>query len=161
MTAHITQPDVAFTVNGATCTAQPRPGLTLLGHLRGEMGLTGTKVGCASGACGACTVLIDGVAVQSCQVPIPSLEGSAVQTVEALVQTEQGHVIADALITAGAAQCGYCLPGIVTATCAAVAQQGADFKIDEALSRNLCRCGTHRRIVDALRRVKTTLAEDI
>lgn len=143
-------PDVAFTVNGSACSAAPRAGLSLLGHLRGPLGLIGTKTGCGTGDCGACTVVMDGVAVQSCQVPMAALEGVEVQTIETLVQHAPGKAIAGALIAAGAAQCGYCLPGIVASACAALAREGTEVDFDAALSRNLCRCGTHHRIRWAL-----------
>ena len=149
--------EVRFTVNGQACTATPRPGLTLLGQLRGPLGLTGAKLGCAAGACGACTVVMDGVAVQSCQVPLSAVEGATVQTVEGLRETPLGRRVTEELIAAGAAQCGYCLPGIVASATAAFA--AGEATPEAALERNLCRCGTHLRILTALRQVAVDLQE--
>lgn len=145
---------LSLTVNGAPVSVTPRTGLTLLAHLRNELGLTGTKTGCSTGACGACTVVMNGLAEQACQVPAATLQDADVQTVEGLVRTPTGRAVAEALIAAGAAQCGYCLPGIVAAASAAFARDGAAADLPAALSRNLCRCGTHVRILAALERVK-------
>lgn len=103
--------------------------------------------------------MLDGTAAQSCQIPLTALEGVEVQTVEAVVCDQPGTSIAAALIDAGAAQCGYCLPGIVVAATAALSRDGATTDLEAALARNLCRCGTHHRILSALRRVQHAMPQ--
>ncbi|WP_224816089.1 (2Fe-2S)-binding protein [Hasllibacter sp. MH4015] len=136
---------IRLNVNGATREATPRDGLSLLLYLRGELGLTGAKQGCGSGDCGACTVLVDGTATKSCITTLAAVEGADIQTIEALSATPRGAVLTRALIAEGAAQCGYCLPGIVAAAL------GSDAPDATTLDRNICRCGTHHRILAALR----------
>jgi aerobic-type carbon monoxide dehydrogenase small subunit (CoxS/CutS family) len=141
---------VRIMVNGQHREAHSRPGLTLLRFLRGELGLTGTRQGCESGNCGACTVLLDGVAVQSCQLTLAAAEGAEVQTIEALRATPDGGEVAKALTRTRAAQCGYCLPGIVASAVASLRADGAQADLRAALERNICRCGTQHRILSAL-----------
>lgn len=150
---------VSLTINGAACSGQPKAGLSLLGFVRSELGLTGAKIGCGTGDCGACTMLIDGAAMQACQMPLSAAEGANVQTIEGLLTDPTGAKVAAALIREGAAQCGYCLPGIVVAATAAFARDGADIDIETALEGNLCRCGTHHRILTALRNVRDAMTE--
>ncbi len=150
---------VSLTLNGKVCDGQSRAGLSLLEYVRGT-GLTGAKLGCRSGDCGACTMVVDGVAVQTCQMPLRSADGAVVTTVEGLVTDPLGAKIVQALIAERAAQCGYCLPGIVSAATGAFARDGADTDIPTALAGNICRCGTHHRILAALTRVRSSLAED-
>ena len=134
----------ALTVNGAPIeTAFDGP---LLHLLRGELGLFGAKLGCGAGNCGACTVIVNGRAVQSCQTPMWDLEGAAVRTVEGLA--EDDPVLA-AFEAEGAAQCGYCIPGIVM-TVAALKDGGGDL-VETLAERHVCRCGTHMRILRAAR----------
>lgn len=149
---------ITLTVNGEACHPRAPAGQSLLGYLRGELGLTGAKIGCATGDCGACTVIVDDVAVQACQMPLSSADGREVQTVEELVRVGMGARVADALIEAEAAQCGYCLPGILAAAVAAIQRDGIDTDLEAALSRNICRCGTHHRILTALRRLRDAMA---
>ncbi len=125
---------------------------TLLTYLRNSLRLTGTKAGCATGNCGACTVLIDGAAVQSCQISLHALDKNNVQTIEHIVKTPLGNRIATALTQHDAAQCGYCLPGIVVSTYAAMLSTESPDPM-QALQRNLCRCGSHSRILSALEEV--------
>lgn len=136
-------------VNGSNVRVGENLQSTLLSFLRNELQLTGTKSGCANGNCGACTVLIDNIAIQSCQVSVAAVMESNVQTIEHIIQTPLGNRIATALIQHDAAQCGYCLPGIVVA---AYTEQLTAETPDpvRALQSNLCRCGTHARILRAL-----------
>jgi|SRR6056297_1872487 aerobic-type carbon monoxide dehydrogenase small subunit (CoxS/CutS family) len=158
----IDDPDAApvtLTVNGQTCSALPEPGMSLLLYLRNGLGLTGAKIGCGTGNCGACTVLLDGVATQACQVTLAAAQGARVQTIEAVAADGAGARVAAALVAHGAAQCGYCLPGIVVSATAALDRDGAETDLAAALSRNLCRCGTQHRILGALEQVRDRWAE--
>jgi nicotinate dehydrogenase subunit A len=145
--------NMSLTVNGRNCGVNRKAHSSLLEFIRGDMKLTGTKIGCAMGDCGACTVIVDGSALQSCQLKLSSVFGSEVETVEAVVQTSLGGQIADALTQHDAAQCGYCLPGIVVA--AYIGFMKAETPdIRDMLASNICRCGTHLRILRALQEVK-------
>lgn len=155
----MTEARLQITVNGRVHDVQPRPGQTLLSFLRTGLGLTGTKQGCESGSCGACTVVLDGVAVQSCQLSLRAAEGAEVETIEGLTETPDGAAVTQALIAAQAAQCGYCLPGIVANAVAEVRQSGPQADMRRALARNLCRCGTQHRILTALDRASKDLGQ--
>lgn len=147
-----TSMDITLDVNGGPRHVNPKSHSSLLGYLRTELRLTGTKQGCAMGNCGACTVLIDDTATQACQVTLSSVAGSEVKTVEDIVQSTLGKQITETLTRYDAAQCGYCLPGIVVAAYAEILNTKKPNAID-ALQRNLCRCGTHARILNALQEV--------
>ena len=138
----------ALTVNGAAVeTAFDGP---LLHLLRGELGLMGAKLGCGAGNCGACTVIVNGRAVQSCQTPMWDLDGADVRTVEGL--DERDPVLA-AFEDAQAMQCGFCIPGIVM-TVSALRDRGEGNALIKTLAeRHVCRCGTHMRILRAARAV--------
>lgn len=151
---------VTLTVNGTRRTQQHPSGQTLLDCVRDTLGLKGAKLGCQTGDCGACTMLVDGTAVQTCQMAMSSLEGADVTTIEGVTADPLGGQIAAALIAEGAAQCGYCLPGIVTAATGALKRDGQQTDIAAALSGNICRCGTQHRILVALRKVRDALPED-
>jgi aerobic-type carbon monoxide dehydrogenase small subunit (CoxS/CutS family) len=144
---------LSLTINGQALPVEPAPGETLLSHLRSGLGLRATRQGCGTGHCGACTVILDGQAVQSCQLRLSGLSGVVVETLEAVRETDMGGRIVAALIRHQAAQCGYCLPGIVMSAHAALARSAEGAAPDPAayLSRNICRCGAHPRILAALR----------
>ena len=128
-----------LTVNGKTRTVKAHPMKRLLDVLREDCGLTGTKEGCGEGECGACTVLIDGVAVDSCIVPVAHAEGCRVITIEGATATRTGKALQNAFVVHGGAQCGICTPGMILA--ATPLQQGASLDdIKVALAGNLCRC---------------------
>ena len=145
---------IAFTVNGDKHSVETAPDTPLLYLLREELGLKGTRFGCGQATCGACTVIIDGRAVTSCDLPAEAVNGKSIETVEALAGGNGDlHPLAEAALTCQAAQCGYCLPGILMA---AKALLDADPDPDEAtirqaLDANLCRCGAHLRILRAIR----------
>ena len=128
------------------------PALPLLWALRDLLGLTGTKFGCGVGACGACTVHIDGEAARSCVVPIGALKGRRVVTIEALGSTEAPHPLQRAWVAHQVPQCGYCQSGILMAAAALLARnrRPSDADIDAAIS-NVCRCGTYPRLRAAIR----------
>jgi isoquinoline 1-oxidoreductase alpha subunit len=147
-----------FTVNGQPVEYRMDPRTPLLWALRDASNLTGTKYGCGTGACGACTVNIDGNAVRSCQVTIAAVEGSFVTTIEALSR-DRSHPVQQAWVDHSVPQCGYCQSGMIMAAAALIDKNPnpTDAEIDAAIT-NICRCGTYPRIREAVRlagRVKT------
>lgn len=145
-------------VNGKTHPVAAEPETPLLYALRNDLGLVGTRYGCGLGQCGACTVIIDGKAVQSCDVPVSAVIGKQITTVEALGHADGGenalHPLQRAFIAEQAAQCGYCASGILMAAKALLDtnHEPSDTDIRNTLERNLCRCGTHVRILRAIKR---------
>jgi nicotinate dehydrogenase subunit A len=141
-------------VNGREVALAPAPGATLLQVLRNDLELNGPKFGCGLGECGACTVLVDGRIARACVVPAQGVAGREITTLEGLGRRGALHPVQRAFIDAQAAQCGYCLNGMVMATVALLRRhpQPSDAQVREALSHNLCRCGTHVEIVAAVRR---------
>ena len=142
-------------VNGHTHTVSAEPNTPLLYILRNDLKLTGTRFGCGEGQCGACTVLIDGKAVQSCDTPLWSAPGHDITTIEGLGTAEAPGRLQQAFIDEQAVQCGYCINGIIMSAQALLIAnpQPNDEQIIEALDRNLCRCGTHVRVLRAIKRV--------
>jgi isoquinoline 1-oxidoreductase subunit alpha len=138
-------------INGAEHTVDLPPEVPLLWALRDGLGMTGTKFGCGVAACGACTVLIDGVAVRSCQQPVGEVTGE-VTTIEGLGQPGALSVIQQAWVTHQVAQCGYCQSGQIMQAAALLAEtpEPTDAEIDDAMQGNLCRCGTYPRIRAAI-----------
>jgi nicotinate dehydrogenase subunit A len=143
---------VDIEVNGAARSVAAEGDTPLLYCLRDELKLKGTRFGCGSGHCGACTVMVDARAVQSCDTPLWSVAGRKVVTVEGLADDRIGAIVREAFIELQAAQCGFCIDGImlsVTALLHADVRPGRP-AILKALERNLCRCGTHVRILRAI-----------
>ena len=131
------------------------PDMPLLYALRDNLALHGPRFGCGLGQCGACTVHLDGKAVRSCQVPLSGLSGTQkIVTLEGLGTSDNPHPVQKAFIEAQAAQCGYCINGMVMESAAflAASKNPSEADIRKALANNLCRCGTHVRIVDAVKR---------
>jgi isoquinoline 1-oxidoreductase alpha subunit len=141
-----------FTVNGQAVHYRMDLQTPLLWALRDASNLTGTKYGCGTGVCGACTVNIDGKAVRSCRVSIGQLEGSFVTTIEALAR-DRGHPVQQAWVAESVPQCGYCQSGMIMAAAALLDsnENPSDADIDAAMT-NICRCGTYPRIREAVRR---------
>jgi isoquinoline 1-oxidoreductase alpha subunit len=141
-----------FTVNGQPIEYRLDPETPLLWALRDASNLTGTKYGCGTGQCGACTVHIDGRAVRSCQIPIGRLEGSFITTIEALSR-DRSHPVQQAWAAESVPQCGYCQSGMIMAAAALIDRNPApsDEEIDAAMT-NICRCGTTARMREAIRR---------
>lgn len=139
-------------VNGTGHEVTADPETPLLWVLRDELHLTGTKYGCGIGACGACTVHLDGVAVRSCQTPLADAEGAQITTIEGLGTPKALHLLQAAWVDHQVAQCGYCQSGQIMQAAALLAEvpQPDDAQIDEAMSGNLCRCGTYPRIRAAI-----------
>jgi aerobic carbon-monoxide dehydrogenase small subunit len=141
------------TVNGRRHELDVAPDETLLEALRSRLGLTGTKDGCSEGECGACTVLVDGEPVDSCLLPVLTVAGRAVTTIEGVADAD-GTLsrVQDAIARTGAIQCGYCTPGFVMSITALLASEPAPSREDvrTAIAGNLCRCTGYRQIVDAV-----------
>ena len=149
-------------VNGRSRRIEAEPETPLLYVLRNELKLKGTRFGCGLGQCGACTVIVDGVAVQSCDVPVSAVTGKRVTTIESLSENGKLHPLQQAFIDEQAAQCGYCASGIIMTAKALLDAEPhpSDEQVRAALARNLCRCGTHSRILRAIRRVAGRTGEN-
>lgn len=148
-----------FNVNGKVQEAEADSDTPLLYVLRDNLGLHGPKYGCGLGQCGACTVHINGEAVRSCTLPVERVRsGSKIVTLEGLGTPEQPHPVQAAFIAEQAAQCGYCINGMVMQSTAFLAKhpKPSEAQISEALANNLCRCGTHTRIIKAVLRAANT-----
>lgn len=141
-------------VNGISREVEAGAETPLLYALRNDLGLVGTRYGCGLGMCGTCTVIIDGKPVQSCDLPVSAAVGKKITTVEALGTADTLHPLQRAFIAEQAAQCGYCASGILMAAKALLDANPdpSDADIRNALERNLCRCGTHGRILRAIKR---------
>ncbi|HET6530099.1 MAG TPA: (2Fe-2S)-binding protein [Actinoplanes sp.] len=139
---------IRFTVNGALREIDADPETPLLYVLRNDLGLLGARFGCGIGLCGACFVHVDGVSVPSCDTPVWSLEGKSVVTVEGITP----HPVQQAFLDRQAAQCGYCVTGIIMTAAALLDREPhpSPAMVTEALDRHLCRCGAHQRMVEAV-----------
>jgi len=143
-----------LTVNGAAHTVDVEPSTPLLYVLRNDLGLEGPRFGCGLGQCGACTVIVDDEAVRSCRMPVSKAAGKKITTVEGLGTPDKPHPLHAAFVAEQAAQCGYCVTGMVMTGAAALARKPNLSREDaqQALAGNLCRCGTHERILRAMLR---------
>ena len=153
---------VSLTVNGEQRAADVPSAATLVELLREHLGLTGTKVGCGHGECGACTVLLDGEPVNSCLVFAAQCKGREVTTIEGLRRNGALDRVQNAFVEAGAVQCGYCTPGMIMSAVALLSSNPAPSRgeIEEAISGNLCRCTGYVKIVDAVERASARTASD-
>lgn len=151
-----------FNLNGQEITVDMEPGRILADLLREDLGLTGTKIGCEVGECGACTVIIDGRTANSCLVPAAAVQRKHVVTIEG-VSPERGplHPIQEAFIEAGAVQCGYCIPGMVLSAKALLDQNAhpTEEEIAVAMSGNLCRCTGYRKILEGVKLASEKLSQ--
>lgn len=141
-----------FSVNGRACSVDAPPMARLLDVLREDLRYTGPKEGCGEGECGACTVLIDGLPVNSCLVPVIQVQGAEVVTVEGLANDGRLSALQDAFVRCGAAQCGICTPGFLVTAHALLAKNPHPTRDEarDALSGNLCRCTGYQKIIDAV-----------
>jgi nicotinate dehydrogenase subunit A len=151
-----------ISVNGKVRTVDVEADTPLLYVLRDELALNGPKFGCGLAQCGSCTVLIDGRAVRSCSLPVGKVGPGRIVTLEGLGTPDKPHPIQQAFIDEQAAQCGYCVNGMVMQTAAflgARQSQPSDREIRQALQHNLCRCGTHQRIIAAVKRAAVLMGK--
>ena len=153
--------NIRFAVNGASHAVQVDENTPLLYVLRNDCKLKGTRFGCGAGQCGSCHVMVDGVSVPSCDTPVWSVEGKQVVTVEGLGRDGKLHALQQAFIDEQAAQCGYCLSGILIHTAALLAKQAdpSEAEVRAALDGHLCRCGSHNRIVRAVLRAAAAMRD--
>ena len=147
-------------VNGKSQTVDAEPEMPLLYALRNDLQLNGPKFGCGLAQCGACTVIIDGAAIRSCVTPVAAAQNKAITTLEGLGNTKKLHKIQQAFVDEQAVQCGYCINGMIMTTKALLDKNPKpnDAQIKEALAGNLCRCGTHIRILRAVKRASGQMA---
>ncbi|MCX7919952.1 MAG: (2Fe-2S)-binding protein [bacterium] len=147
---------ISFTINSQSVTLDVEPTETLLQVIRERLHLTGTKEGCGRGDCGACTVLMDGYAVNSCLILAPQTDGHTITTIEGLARDKQLDAIQQAFISSGAVQCGFCTPGMILSTKALLTRNPnpTDEEIRIAISGNLCRCTGYIKIVNAIRSLR-------
>ena len=146
-------------VNGKNQSIDAEPDMPLLYALRNDLQLNGPKFGCGLSQCGACTVIIDGNAIRSCVTPVSAAQNKSVTTLEGLGTTKKMHKIQQAFVDEQAVQCGYCINGMIMSTKALLDKnpKPTDGQIKEALAGNLCRCGTHIRILRAVKRASGQL----
>ena len=146
-------------VNGASHSVPAEPDTPLLYVLRNDLALNGAKFGCGLAQCGACTVLIDGKPVRSCVTPIGSLGSAEITTIEGLGTPDKPHALQKAFINEQAVQCGYCINGMIMQSAALLARNKnpSEDEIRQELANNLCRCGTHVRIIRAVKRAAASL----
>jgi len=150
---------ISLKVNGKSHTVEAEPDMPLLYALRNDLKLNGPKFGCGLSQCGACTVILEGNAIRSCVTPISAVQNKSVTTLEGLGSTKKMHKIQQAFVDEQAAQCGYCINGMIMSTKALLDKnpKPTDSQIREALAGNLCRCGTHIRILRAVKRASGQL----
>ena len=143
-----------LTVNGTRRSLDVDPARTLLSVLREDLDLTGPKYGCGEGQCGACTVLLGGRAIRSCSTPVSRAVGAAITTIEGIERDGRLHPVQQAFLDENALQCGYCTPGMVLSGVALLSATPSPSapEIARALEGNVCRCGTHPRVILAIQR---------
>ena len=154
---------VSFTVNGRDVSAEAYPLARLLDVLREGLGLTGTKEGCGEGECGACSVILDGVLVNSCLVPAAQVQGASVKTIEGVAADDrQLHAVQSAFVAHGGAQCGICTPGMVLAAVSLLERvpDPTEDDIRTGLAGNLCRCTGYTKIFEAVVRACQTTSDE-
>lgn len=153
-------PRVRFRLNGAEIEIDADPDRSLLDMLRTQLGMTGTHFGCGAGECGACNVIVGDRALSACDMPLWSVADKDVTTIEGIGTAERPHPLQRAFIAEQALQCGYCISGILISAAALLKRNPSptDREVREALDRNLCRCGSHNRIVRAVLRAADEMA---
>lgn len=153
---------LSLNVNGLDLEVEADRNTALLYILRNQLGLKGVRYGCGEGQCGSCSVLLDGRRIFSCDVPLWAVEGQSITTIEGISKDHHLHPLQDAFLREQAAQCGYCINGIIITAKALLDRMPAatDEQISEALDRNLCRCGAHVRILRAIRRAADVMSSE-
>ena len=149
-------------MNGSRSRVETDPERALLWVLRNELDLTGAKYGCGEGQCGACTVLIDGVAHRSCVTPVGTVAGREITTIEGLADGERLHPLQQSFIECDAMQCGYCTPGMIMQSVALLRKYPlpSESEIKQQLQGNICRCGAYNRIVTAVQKAAHSIAAE-
>jgi aerobic-type carbon monoxide dehydrogenase small subunit (CoxS/CutS family) len=152
---------IELEINGKRYPVHYSPDTPLLYVLRDELGLTGTKYGCGEGMCGACTVLIGGTARRSCQIPVSAATGKPITTIEGLEKNGALHPVQQAFVDEGAFQCAYCTSGMIMSSVSLLQanHNPTQEQIVQSLQGNLCRCGTHPRILAAVRKAASKMQE--
>jgi len=153
---------ISFILNGSPVTMETDPARRALDVLREDLGLTGTKEGCGSGECGACSILVDDVVKLSCLMTAAQLEGKRIVSIEGIAQGQGLHPLQQSFIDFGAIQCGFCTPGMVIAAVGLLTENPAPTReeIREAISGNICRCTGYRKIVDAVEDAAAKMREE-
>lgn len=153
---------IQITVNGRVHDVIADQETPLLYVLRNETACKGVRYGCGVGQCGTCMVIIDGKPVQSCDMPVSAVAGKAITTIEGIASADRPHPLQRAFVEEQAAQCGYCATGIIMSAKALLDANAApsDAELKEALSKNLCRCGTHQRILRAVQRAAAEIRNE-
>jgi aerobic carbon-monoxide dehydrogenase small subunit len=143
---------IKFTLNGSPVETDAPATARLLDLLRDDFELIGTKEGCGEGECGACSVFVNNLLQNSCLIPIGSITGADIQTIEGILETEQFKILDESYSLAGGVQCGYCIPGMIMASAALLSKNPhpSEAEIREGISGNLCRCTGYNMIVDAI-----------
>lgn len=143
---------IRFKLNGQSVEVKVDPDRMLLWVLRTDLGLTGTKYGCGESYCGACTVLVNNLAVRSCATPVRYVSGREVTTIEGLAKNGKLHPLQKAFMDHDALQCGFCTPGMILSAYSVIKKhpRPSEMEIVEGMNDNLCRCGAHKRIVEAI-----------
>ncbi|MGD8895647.1 MAG: (2Fe-2S)-binding protein [Acidobacteriota bacterium] len=149
---------IGFRLNGQPTTLDTEEDRTLLWVLRTDLGLTGTKYGCGIGACGSCTVVVDGTAVRSCQTTLMEVAGKEVTTIEGLARGDELHPLQQAFVDHGGLQCGFCTPGMIMNAYGLLLEdpRPSREKVVDAMEGNLCRCSAYKRILEAIESVAST-----
>ncbi|MCH7698766.1 MAG: (2Fe-2S)-binding protein [Chloroflexi bacterium] len=144
--------EVHYTINGRKHEAYIEPNLTLLDVVRDDLRLTGSKEGCGTGDCGACTMIVDGKLVTACLMLAPQADGAEITTIEGVAENGTLHPVQQAFLDKGAVQCGFCIPGMILAGKVLLDQNPKpnDYEIREAIAGNLCRCTGYTKIVEAI-----------
>ena len=152
---------IQLEINGKRYTVQSDPETPLLSALRDELGLTGTKYGCGEGQCGACTVLVGGTPRRSCQIPVSAATAKPITTIEGLEKDGRLHPVQQAFLDAEAFQCAYCTSGMIMSSVGLLSTNPSptSAEIVQSLQGNICRCGTHPRIIEAVHRAAKTMQE--
>lgn len=154
---------IRFTLNGRSVALDVDEGRMLLWVLRTELGLTGTKFGCGEGFCGSCTVLVDGRAERSCQLPMTAVAGRKIVTIEGLAKDGELHTVQAAFVEHDAMQCGFCTPGMILSAYDLLLAnpQPSRQEILDHMEDNLCRCGAHLRIVRAIEAAAARMRKEV
>lgn len=152
---------ISFSLNGKRVSHDEGAGRSLLWVLRSDHGLTGAKYGCGEGYCGSCTVLVDNEAQRSCQLTLEDVNGASVLTIEGLENTKGLHPVQQAFLDHQALQCGYCTPGMILTAVALLHRnlQPTEAEIIEEMDNNLCRCGSYKRIIEAIASAANVMEE--